>query len=143
MLIEANPLLTIKDIMKVLRISEGITRHNIKKLRDEGIIVHKGSTKSGYWEIKQLCFRDRDIVNNKVQNEVQNEAQNVPQNVPQNDIQGDLSIIIELIRKNPKITREEMALAINKTIKTVQRIISECVFIKYVGPSKGGHWEIK
>ena len=122
MLIEANPLLTIKDIMKVLRISEGITRHNIKKLRDEGIIVHKGSTKSGYWEIKQLCFRDRDIVNDKVQNEVQNEAQNVPHDVPhdvpqneaQNDAQNDAQKSIEdriifLILGNNKITRLKLA----------------------------------
>ena len=57
--------------------------------------------------------------------------------------QGDLAIIIELIRKNPKITREEMALAINKTTRTVQRILNKCEYIEYVGSGDKGHWVIK
>ena len=57
--------------------------------------------------------------------------------------QGDLAIIIELIRKNPKITREEMALAINKTTRTVQRILNKCEYIEYVGSCDKGHWVIK
>ena len=51
-LMKSNQSLTMKDIMKILNISEGSARHNIKKLKDEGRIEHKGSTKSGYWEIK-------------------------------------------------------------------------------------------
>ena len=51
-LMKSNQTLTMKDIMKILNISEGSARHNIKKLKDEGRIEHKGSTKSGYWEIK-------------------------------------------------------------------------------------------
>ena len=51
-LIKSNPSLTMKDIMKILNISEGSARHNIKKLKNEGKIEHKGSTKSGYWEVK-------------------------------------------------------------------------------------------
>ena len=62
----------------------------------------------------------------------------VPHDVPQ----GDLAIIVELIRKNPKITREEMAIAINKTTKTVQRIINKCEYIEYVGSGDKGHWGI-
>ena len=49
---KSNQTLTMKDIMKILNISEGSARHSIKKLKDEGRIEHKGSTKSGYWEIK-------------------------------------------------------------------------------------------
>ena len=35
-----------------------------------------------------------------------------------------------------------MAVSINKTTKTVQRIINKCEFIKYVGSGDKGHWEI-
>ena len=34
--------------------------------------------------------------------------QNVPHDVPHDVPHGDLAIIVELIRKNPKITREEI-----------------------------------
>ena len=68
------------------------------------------------------------------------EIQNVPQNVPQ---KTDLDIIIEIISNNPNATKEEMAKAIGKTTKTVQRIIKESQCIVYVGTSKNGYWEIK
>lgn len=71
------------------------------------------------------------------------ESNDTKQNVPHDVPQGDLAIIVELIRKNPKITREEMALAINKTTKTVQRIINRCEYIEYVGSGDKGHWVIK
>ena len=41
-----------KDIMKILDISEGSARHNIKKFKDDGRIEHKGATKAGYWDVK-------------------------------------------------------------------------------------------
>ena len=38
-----------------------------------------------------------------------------------------------------------MALAINKTTRTVQRILNRCEYIKYVGSGDKykGHWVIK
>ncbi len=51
-LLKSNKLLTMKDIMKILVISEGSARHNIKKLKDDGRIEHKGATKAGYWDVK-------------------------------------------------------------------------------------------
>ena len=67
------------------------------------------------------------------------QSNNINENVPH----GDLDIIIELIKKNPNVTREEMALAINKTIKTVQRILNRCEYIEYVGSGDKGHWKVK
>ena len=67
------------------------------------------------------------------------ETQNVPQNVPR---KTDEQKIIEMIKNNPKTTRKEMAEAIGKTVKTVQRIINENNNVKFVGSSKSGHWEI-
>ena len=51
-LLKSNQSLTMKDIMKILDISEGSARHNIKKLKDDGRIEHKGATKAGYWDVK-------------------------------------------------------------------------------------------
>jgi len=71
-------------------------------------------------------------------NKLAMDLDNVPHDVPQRD----LDIIVELIKKNSNVTREEMAMSINKTTNTVQRIINKCEFIKYVGSSDKGYWEI-
>lgn len=76
----------------------------------------------------------------------------VPQDVPQDvtqggtqdDIQGNtLDIWIEeQIRKNPKVTTEELATLSGFTSKTIKRHINKLAHIKYVGRGYSGHWEI-
>ena len=68
------------------------------------------------------------------------EPQNEPQNEPQKtELQKR---IIELIKSNPKITRKEMATKLDKSRSTIFRILKDNPYIKYVGSSKTGHWEI-
>ena len=50
--------------------------------------------------------------------------------------------IIDAIKENPRITREELASVIGKSVKTVARVIKDSKIINFVGPSKTGHWEI-
>ena len=47
-----------------------------------------------------------------------------------------------MVRGNPHISQREMAAAIGKTAKTVERIIKSSERIKRSGPDRGGHWEI-
>ena len=54
-----------------------------------------------------------------------------------------LGKIILLIKDNPKITLAELATAIGKSKKTVQRVIGASDKIKRVGSAKSGHWIIK
>ncbi len=67
---------------------------------------------------------------------------NVPQNVLQNVPQTKMVKIILAIRKNNKITRSELAKIIDKSFKTVARIIKEFNCISFNGSSKAGYWEI-
>ena len=71
-------------------------------------------------------------------------SENVPHDglhdVPHGVPCDDTSVIIEMIRNNPKVTRIEMATSIGKTVKTVQRIINKCNKITYVGSGDKGHW---
>ena len=76
----------------------------------------------------------------------------VPQDVPQGDTQGGtqgdtqgktLDVWIEeQIRRNPKITTEELAILCGFTSKTIKRHIIKLSHIKYVGSGYSGHWEI-
>lgn len=73
-----------------------------------------------------------------------NVPQNVLQNVPQTHV-GERSLeekLIVLIKNNSHISQREMAAAIGKTTKTVERIIKSSKRIKRSGPDRGGHWEI-
>ena len=63
-------------------------------------------------------------------------------NVPQNVHQKDLAKIIDAIKEKSRITREELASVIGKSVKTVARIIRDSKIINFVGSSKTGHWEI-
>ncbi len=48
-----------------------------------------------------------------------------------------------MIKQNPTVTREQLAIALGKSKRTVQRIIENSSKIKYVGKGKHGHWEIE
>ena len=50
--------------------------------------------------------------------------------------------IIELIRNDCNITRVKMADNIGVSEPTIKRAIRASKKIKYVGSSKGGHWEV-
>ena len=58
--------------------------------------------------------------------------------------QGDaLEIWIEeQIRRNPKITTEELARTSKKGLATIKRHIAKLTHIRYVGSGYSGHWEI-
>ena len=75
-------------------------------------------------------------------------TQDVTQDVTQGDTQGGtqgdaLDIWIEeQIRRNPKITTEELARTSKKGLATIKRHIAKLAHIKYVGRGYSGHWEI-
>lgn len=64
-------------------------------------------------------------------------------NVPQNVSQKDLEKILNAIKENTRMTSEELASTIGKSVKTVERIIKNSKIIKFVGSSKSDHWEIE
>ena len=71
-------------------------------------------------------------------------SQDDTQGDTQGGTQGDaLDIWIEeQIRKNPKVTTEELATLSGFTSKTIKRHINKLAHIKYVGSGYSGHWEI-
>ena len=64
---------------------------------------------------------------------------NVPQDVPQDKL--DMQIL-DLIRKDNKISTEKMAIALGVSSKTIKRHIKEMDNVCYVGRGFSGHWEI-
>lgn len=55
---------------------------------------------------------------------------------------GTQKRIVELIVKNPKVTRKLMAEKLNISMRTLQRALNNMSNVHYVGTGANGHWEI-
>ena len=52
------------------------------------------------------------------------------------------SKIVEMIKKDSKVSRKDIAMILGVSEKTITRYIKEIPNIKYVGKGKNGHWEV-
>lgn len=53
--------------------------------------------------------------------------------------------IVELLREHPHMTLAEVAAQIGKSLRAVERAAAKLTSegrLRYVGPRKGGHWEV-
>ena len=70
----------------------------------------------------------------------------VAQDVAQDVAQGAVDLqqqILEIIRKNPNVSRADIAVQCGKSVKTIERRLGEMThLVKYVGSGYSGHWEI-
>ncbi len=72
-------------------------------------------------------------------------GKNVTVGVTLNDLTESEKAIFDLINANSKITREDMALKINKNVRTIQRITNSLVtkgYILRIGNNRFGYWEV-
>lgn len=66
-------------------------------------------------------------------------TQDVTQDVNSNDLDTQ---IINLIKKDDKISTEQMSKILEVSTRTIKRHIKEMNNIKYIGSGYSGHWEI-
>ncbi len=79
---------------------------------------------------------NKDSYSFDAQNEAQSDAQNEAQ---KSSIHKK---IIDLIKANPRITRKQTATQIGVSKATIERELLKSNDIRFIGPSKTGHWEI-
>lgn len=113
-----------------------------------GKIISGYEFQINYNESKRPSFRsDRYqftvVMLNLNYDDPQDDPQDVPQDVPQDDPQDKLDVqIVDLIRKDRKISTEKMAIVLGVSSKTIKRHIKEMDNVCYVGRGFSGHWEI-
>ena len=67
----------------------------------------------------------------------------VPQDVPQKKDTNPLEIqILNMIKKDNKISTEKMAMTLGVSSKTVKRHIKDIGIVRFIGRGSNGHWEI-
>ena len=99
-------------------------------------------------EYKTVAFMVHATIKNKkylMESEAtknQDVAQNVAQDVVQEEGRTLAEIIIAEIRKNEKVTREQIAEKAGVSKKTVEREIKKMGNVRYVGRGYSGHWTI-
>lgn len=72
-----------------------------------------------------------------------NGTQDVPLDVPRKNRDNPLDIqILNMIKKDNKVSTEKMAMALGISSKTVKRHIEDLDIIQFVGRGCNGHWEI-
>lgn len=93
-----------------------------------------------YDESKKPTFRsDRYQFTVIMPNLNYNVTQDVTQDVNSNDLDTQ---IIYLIKKDDKISTEQMSKILEVSTRTIKRHIKEMNNIKYIGSGYSGHWEI-
>ena len=71
-----------------------------------------------------------------------NGTQDVPLDVPRKNRDNPLDIqILNMIKKDNKVSTEKMAMALGISSKTVKRHIKDLDIIQFVGRGCNGHWE--
>ena len=74
------------------------------------------------------------------------ESKNVPANVPVNVLVNSTEqVVLDIIKYNPSVTYDDIAIKIGKTRKTVSRAITSLKqkgIISRSGSDKSGHWVI-
>lgn len=67
---------------------------------------------------------------------------NVPRNIPRMSLEEMKNKIVEMIKKDSKVSRKFMAEEWEVNEKTISRYIKEISYIRYLGKGKNGHWEL-
>ena len=103
---------------------------------DKGTVIKKKMKRvSIYMNIRDLIGEATEY-DKKLELDV---TQDVTQDVNSNDLDTQ---IIYLIKKDDKISTEQMSKILEVSTRTIKRHIKEMNNIKYIGSGYSGHWEI-
>ena len=103
---------------------------------DKGTVIKKKMQRvSIYMNIRDLIGEATEY-DKKLELDV---TQDVTQDVNSNDLDTQ---IIYLIKKDDKISTEQMSKILEVSTRTIKRHIKEMNNIKYIGSGYSGHWEI-
>lgn len=129
-----------KDFKIICKFPEP-TKENLKALEEAKEKLTKmfayEALQKFYGFLEQHKIKLEDLASGKIT------IEDIKRKLACNYVHDNLSKIILLIKDNPKITLSELATAIGKCKKTVQRIIASSNKILRVRSAKNGYWIIQ
>jgi ATP-dependent DNA helicase RecG len=131
-LLRREPKCTSQELAVTLNRGAATIKQHIAKLKAVGLLERIGSTKAGYWKVKGTT-----------QETIQEAGQETTQEITLGDLQQK---IMELLRKNPKYTRQELAIALKRSDATIKEHIANLKklgLLERTGSTKAGFWKVK
>ena len=89
--------------------------------------------------------QQQNVVTNDNVNVVTNDNVNVVTKTSESKLNDMQRLIYQLIKDNPTITAEELAVLTKRTARTIQRqikILQDLAVLERVGLKKGGYWQV-
>lgn len=133
-----NPIIAeaMKEMKYVNMFNQGIRR--VQEM------LRENNNEEAVFDVSKLTVFEVNVFST-VDDVTQDDTQGDTQDDTQGDTQDDtLDAWIETqIKKNPKVTTEELASWSNKGVATIKRHLAKLPHIKYVGSGYSGHWEIE
>ena len=133
-----NPIIAeaMKEMKYVNMFNQGIRR--VQEM------LRENNNDEAVFDVSKLTVFEVNVFST-VDDVTQDDTQGDTQDDTQGDTQDDtLDAWIETqIKKNPKVTTEELASWSNKGVATIKRHLAKMPHIKYVGSGYSGHWEIE
>lgn len=130
------------SLLRLRLLADVFNRLGYMERKDSGFgkIISGYEFQINYNESKRPSFRsDRYQFTVVMPNLNYDVPQNVPQDVPQDKLDAQ---IVDLIRKDNKISTEKIAIALGVSSKTIKRHIKEMDNVNYIGRGFSGYWEI-
>ena len=138
-------------------IADVFARMDLMERRGSGLrkIIEAYEAEENYKKELKPEFKSTESSFTTILKNLNYDTQNVTQNVTQSEGQNDgqklkpsdrREKILEIIKNNHKITAYDLSKQFNVTDRTIKRdlkVLTDKKIIKYVGSSKGGHWEFK
>ena len=137
MLLQENAYVTRNELSVKLNISPETVKKHLAKLRQLGYIERVGTKKDGSWKV----IKDVQEVSKKCPRNTQESTQEIIQEeIPKLSLD-----VLELVRDNENITRDELALQLNVSPSAIKKHLAKLRglgYIEHIGPTKGGHWRV-
>jgi len=136
-LIEYNSKITRKEMAREIGISEDGIKYNLNKLKEKGIIIRKGTLRSGYWEIRKI--KESNIKSSEGLGETHDDGLGEKLGETQSRI---ISLMVEDNKISIPLLSEKIGISTTAVEKHIDRLKKEG-FINRIGSARGGYWEIK
>ena len=137
MLLRENAYVTRNELSVKLNISPETVKKHLAKLRELGYIERVGTKKDGSWKV----IKEVQEVPKKYPRSTQESTQeSIQEEIPKLSLD-----VLELVRDNENITRDELALQLNVSPSAIKKHLAKLRglgYIEHIGPTKGGHWRV-
>jgi predicted HTH transcriptional regulator len=131
--LEQNPHMTLAELASTIGKSLSAVERACSRLVREDKLRFIGPRKNGYWEKVNMKLTET-IAEGKT-----------PVETPVEMAAKTPVKILSALEQNPRMTLTELASIIGKSLSAVERACARLVHegkLRFVGPRKGGHWEI-